>query len=173
VSAEGYAPVYARLYANTGLLLGWINLQSNTAPDVGLTWIRPARAGSLYKSGFTNLALGDELPISLWTNPPPAALFGSLTNLVISETLDATNDLLTFDVAFNNYVLRKVGVLPVNSLTGSVNPKTGLFKVAFGGGNHTPITTGYVAILQNVTNGGGFFVTKTMDGVIQLFPNGP
>jgi uncharacterized repeat protein (TIGR03803 family) len=169
VSAEGYVPVYGRLYANTGLLLGWINLQGNAAPDVGLTWIQPARAGSLYKSGFTNLAVGDELPISPWTPPEPASLFGSLTNLVVSEILDATNDLLTFDVTFTNYVLRKVGVLPVNSLTGSVNPKTGLLKVAFGGGNHTPITTGYVVILQNVTNGGGFFVTKSMDGAIQLF----
>jgi hypothetical protein len=59
---------------------------------------------------------------------------------------------------------------PTNSLTGSVNRKTGLFSLTFGNGNGTNTTMAAGAVLQNQTNAGGFFITPTNAGSINLQP---
>jgi hypothetical protein len=55
-------------------------------------------------------------------------------------------------------------------LTGKINPKTGLLKVTFGNGTGTATTTGYAAILQDTTNGGGYFLIKTNAGAVLIQP---
>ncbi|MGA2557855.1 MAG: hypothetical protein ABSG04_16415, partial [Verrucomicrobiota bacterium] len=76
---------------------------------------------------------------------------------------------LAFDVAVsNNNALAKLGGVPLNSLTGSINPKTGLLSVTFGNGNGKAATAGAGAVLQSSNSAAGFFVTKTAAGLITL-----
>ena len=124
--------------ANTdaGLLLGWINLTNlqAAAPANALTWIKQKQLSlspALYTNGFTNIL---SVQGALWTNPPAKTSAISLTNgqLVISNTglfLAFTN------IVVSNNTLTNLGVLPTNSLTGSINPKTGLLTLAFADGN--------------------------------------
>jgi hypothetical protein len=56
-------------------------------------------------------------------------------------------------------------------LTGTIAPKTGLLQITFGNGAGKATTVGVGAMLQNSTEGGGYFVTKTNAGAILLRPN--
>lgn len=55
ISKDGYVPIYANLYTNSGLVEGWLNLSGSNVTG-SLAWIRPAGivlpAG--FPSGFTN-----------------------------------------------------------------------------------------------------------------------
>jgi hypothetical protein len=78
---------------------------------------------------------------------------------------------LDFNVALsNNNALAPLSGSPTNSLTGSVNRKTGLLSVKFGDGLGKAITVGKGVVLQDVTNAGGFFLGKTNAGSIFLQP---
>ena len=169
-SAAGNVPVYASLYQNTGLLLGWINLNHLAdSPSTNLlTWIKkPSSATPLYPGGFTNT-----LPVqgALWTNPPPntpAMPFNSGLLLVSNSGLS-----LIFNVAIsNNNALAKLGGVPLNSLTGSINPNTGLLNVTVGNGNGAAAITGTGAVLQTSNSGMGFFATAAGAGLISLQTN--
>jgi hypothetical protein len=168
VDETGAVPVYDSLYGNTGLLLGWVNLTSldGTPSTNALTWIKkPSRATTLYTNGFTNWVFPQG---GLWVNPPVKTPAIALTNgmLVISNT----GLFLTFNVAVsNNNALVKLGKLPTNSLTGSITAKTGLLTITFENGAGKE-TTGTGAVLQNATNGGGFFLGNTNAGSIILQP---
>jgi uncharacterized repeat protein (TIGR03803 family) len=169
-SQNGDVPVYASLYGNTGLLLGWINLTNLEAapPGNALAWIKKAsRATLLYTNGFTNLLAGQG---ALWTNPPaktPAIVLPK-GQLVIASN---ANSILAFNVSVsNNNTLAKLAGSPTNLLTGSIAPQTGLLTLAFGNGSGKATTPGYVALLQTQTNGGGFFLGTTNAGFISLLP---
>jgi hypothetical protein len=56
-------------------------------------------------------------------------------------------------------------------LTGTIAPKTGLLTLTYGNGAGKSTTTGYGTVLQDSTNGGGYFVTKTNAGSIILSTN--
>ncbi len=165
VSQDGYIPVFANLYGNQGLLLGWINLELTNTAGVGLTWIHPECATGLYQNGFTNVLLANQILLSPWTNPP--AIIDLLTNLSILDTINDTNALMNFTVTIsNNFKLGEVsGPMP---LSGSINPKTGLLKVSIGSGESK--VTGCGAVLLDETNGGGYFLTKTNAQAIKLAP---
>ena len=169
VSGAGVLPVYGNLYGGTGLLLGWIGLKSGS-PAGNLAWIKPAtRSTALYTNGFTNLSLAVEG--SPWTNPLPhtAAIDLATGQLDIAGESLRTN--LTFNVAVsNNNALVKLPGSPTNSLTGSINPKTGLLTVTFGNGAGRATTAGKGAVLQHETNAAGFFLGKTNAGSILLQP---
>ena len=175
-SRAGDLPVYASLYTrntNTerGLLLGWINLTNlqAAAPTNALTWIKqkqrydsPAR----YTNGFTNIL---SIQGSIWTEPPAESPAISLTNgqLVISNT----GLFLAFsNVVVSGHKLTDLGNFPTNSLSGSINPKTGLLNVTFGNGKGRATDDASGAILQDTTNAGGFFLTLTNAGSINLQP---
>jgi len=167
-SQNGDLPVYASLYGNTGLLLGWINLTNLEAgpPANTLAWIKKAsRTPLLYTNGFTNtLAVQG----ALWTNTPkktpPIAMPDG--QLVISNA----NLFLTFNVSVsNNGVLVKLPGSPTNySLTGSISSTNGLLSVTIASGKTA--TQGFGAVLQSQTNGGGFFLGTTNAGSISLLP---
>jgi hypothetical protein len=166
----GDVPVYASLYGNTGLLLGWLGLSNDTVEaETPMAWIKPAaRSGVYYAEGFTNYLM---VTGSGWTNPPARMSAVSLTNgsLTISNTsLD-----LEFTISNTNNTLVKVSSATTNatnSVTGTIAPKTGLLTITFGNGTGRATTIGYGAILQDSTNGGGYFVTKTNAGAILLTP---
>ncbi len=169
VSATGGVPIYASLYNNTGLLFGWINLTNGQAapPTNLLTWSTPSAANALYPGGFTN-----SLPVQTapWVAPPantPAIPFPGGLLIVSNSGLD-----LTFDVAVsNNNALARLGGVPLNSLTGSINPKTGLLSVTFSNGNGKAATAGAGAVLQSSNSAAGFFATKAAAGLITLRTN--
>jgi archaellum component FlaG (FlaF/FlaG flagellin family) len=168
LSGAGDLPVYGNLYGGTGLLLGWIGLQSGSLSG-NLTWIKPAsRSTVFYTNGFTNLVLVQGSP---WTSPSPntAAIDLPSGQLAISGGSLLTN--LAFNVAVsNNNALVKLAGGSTNSLTGSINPKTGLLTLTFGNGAGKSTTAGTGAVLQNVTNAAGFFLGKTNAGSIVLQP---
>ncbi len=176
VSRAGDLPVYASLYtsnpdAGRGLLLGWINLTNlqAAAPTNALTWIKQKHLSlspAPYTNGFTNIL---SIQGATWTEPPPGSPAIPLTNgqLVISNTglfLAFTN------VVVSNNKLANLGGTPTNSLTGSINPRTGLLTLTFGNGKGHATDEAFGAILQDATNAGGYFLTQTNAGSIHLQP---
>ena len=108
---------------------------------------------------------------SLWTNPPTHAAAINLTMGTLTLSNGMLLSPLIYNVAVsNNNDLVKISALPTNSLTGSINAKTGAFTIKFGNGSGKAATVGQGTILQSQTNGAGFFVTKANAGVIVLEP---
>ncbi|MGP8202035.1 MAG: hypothetical protein ACLQU4_21320 [Limisphaerales bacterium] len=168
VSGMGDLPVYGNLYSSTGLLLGWIGLESGS-PTGNLTWIKKAsRSTALYTNGLTNLTV---VQGSSWTNPSPHT---AAINLPLGQLDISGGNLLaplSFDVALsNNNALVRLPGSPTNSLTGSINAKTGLLTVTFGEGIGKATVVGHGAVLQNTNVAAGFFLGKTNAGSILLQP---
>ncbi len=168
ISATGDLPVCCNLYGHTGLLLGWLGFQDGS-PTGNLTWIKKAsRSTALYTNGFTNLVPVQGSP---WINPRPRT---AAIDLAFGQ-LDISGGNLLSPLSFNvalgvNNALSKLAASATNSLTGSVNPKTGLLTVTFGNGVGKATTAGKGAVLQNATNAAGFFLGKTNAGAILLQP---
>ncbi len=163
VSRDGYVPLFASLYGGKGLLLGWINLDLTNNSGTGLAWIHPPRRTGLYQAGFTNMVSSNQISVSAWADPP--ANLNSLTNLVLLGTLSDTNvpGAITSTIA-----IAASGRIAGPLANGSVNLKTGQFKVVVGRG--ASALTGFGAILSDQTNGGGHFLTKTNAQAVQLSP---
>jgi len=167
LSGKGDLPVYGNLYGGAGLLLGWLGLETGSISG-NLAWIKLAtRSTAFYTNGFTNLVVVQGSP---WTNPLPntAAIDLPSGQLAISGGSLLTN--LDFNVALSaqNALMKQSG--STNSLTGSINPKTGLLSVTFGNGSGKSTTTGTAAVLQNLSSAAGFFLGKTNAGCITLQP---
>jgi hypothetical protein len=166
-SQSEYLAVYSTPYTNGGLVLGWLAL-TNDAPAGSLAWIRPPSTGGLYTNGFTNMV---EVQGSAWTAP-------SMTNVtclvLLMEQLDVFGAFLpaplVFDVAVNCQGSVTAGQSLTNSLTTTVNLKTGLLQITFGNGKGTNVTAATGVILQNNDTGGGYFVTPTNAGAFTLQP---
>jgi hypothetical protein len=168
LSGPGDLPVYGNLYGGTGLLLGWLGLESGS-PAGQLTWIKPAsRSTALYTNGFTNLVVVQGSP---WTNPLPHTAAIDLPSGQLDISGGSLVSALSFNVAVsNNNALVKLAGSPTNSLSGSINPKTGLLTITFGNGAGKATTAGKGAVLQSMNSGGGFFLGKTNAGSIRLQP---
>ncbi len=168
LSGMGDLPVYGNLYGSRGLLLGWIGLETGS-PAGQLTWIKPAsRSTALYTNGFTNLVAVQGSP---WTNPSPHAAAIDIPSGTLEISGGNLLAPLTFIVAVsNNNALAKLPGSPTNSLTGTINPRTGLLTITFGNGAGKATTAGTGAVLQNVTKAAGFFLGKTNAGSILLQP---
>jgi len=83
MSKRGQWPLYAPLYGGQGLILGWLNFNTNApAEDLtgSLAWLKPSAPKSTYYShGFTNIA-------DAWGShyQPPNAFAGAAASLVLS-----------------------------------------------------------------------------------------
>jgi len=169
-SSNGDLPIYATPYGNTGLLLGWINLNSVQAgsPTNSLTWMKKAsRSYPPYTNGFTEVVT---VQGGLWTNPPAhvPAIALPMGDLQLSNA----SLLINFNVAISNTdAIVKLGTVPTNSLTGGmVTAKTGVFTFTFGTGVGRSTTAGQGILVQSQTNGGGYFLGTTNAGAISLTP---
>jgi uncharacterized repeat protein (TIGR03803 family) len=162
-SASSNLAVYATPYSNGGLLTGWLTV-SNGAPEGSLTWIKPAASTGLFPNGYTNIVTVQSSP---WSNPPPHTAAISLTNGQL-QVWDALTLPLLFDVSVstNNTLVENVPSSAPYTLTGSIS-KTGLLIVSIPKVGGETIT-GSGVVLQNQTNGAGYFVTKTNAGIIIL-----
>jgi hypothetical protein len=163
VSATGELPFYASLYNGTGLALGWVNLSSNSTTGV-VTWIKKSSRAALYPKGQTNLM---EVMGSPWMAPKPGSPAIDFPGGFLDLSGGNLAEPLTFDVALgNNNGLIKLAGSATNSLSGTVNSKTGLLTITFGNGVGKSTTTGRGAVLQNATNAAGYFLGKTNAGSI-------
>jgi uncharacterized repeat protein (TIGR03803 family) len=155
-------PVYASLYGNKGLLLGWLSLYNGAfEAENYLVWIKPSLHSGIYTNGFGEVILVSGAP---WTERPSSYF----TNA--SLTISNAGLALDFVVSITNGTLLKEANPPSNSLTGTFYPKTGMLKIVFGDGTGKATTTGYAAFLGDSTNGGGYFLTKTNAGAITIGP---
>jgi hypothetical protein len=169
-SRSNDVPVYVSLYTKTGFLFGWLNLTDldSTNAAGSLAWIKgvPAHPSVLFPGGFSEMLQTEGSP---WVNPGAIVLPASNTLSITSADLDLNytaaiekNDVLEAAPGSTNSA--------TNSLTGTINLKTGQLQVTFGNGAGKSTTKGYGAMLQNMTNAGGYFVTKTNAGSITLQP---
>ncbi|HZM04583.1 MAG TPA: immunoglobulin domain-containing protein, partial [Candidatus Saccharimonadales bacterium] len=161
-SLAGDVPIFANLYDNTGLLLGWLNLANLDNSAGGLAWIKKGARGSLlFTNGFTNML---QIQGSPWTPPASPLSFSTLD-------LSSAGLNLEFPISVTSHsTLVKTPGAPPNSLTGTIQPQTGLLQITFGNGNGKATTTGWGAVLQNVNMGGGYFVVGADAGLIILQP---
>ena len=163
VSLDSYAPVYANLYSSHGLLLGWINLTN--AGWSSLVWVHPVVKSGMFTKAFTNIS---QIALSPWTNPPASGALPAELD-VAQTTGNATVVSNTFTITITNRTLnfgKATG--PATALTGTIAAKTGLVKATIGSGRFK--ATGYGVVLLNATNGGGYFLTATNTGAIELSP---
>jgi hypothetical protein len=160
----GSFPVYANLYANKGLLIGWINLDLKNTNGVNLTRIHPPRKSGMYPNGFTNV-LESQIPQSAWRDgwdgAPPQNTILSMTNLSIPGAFGV---ITTINVSTAT-PYKVIG----SSVSGTINPNTGLLTMTIGNG--ATKVTGHGVILLNATNGGGYFLTKTNSQAFKLRRN--
>ncbi|HEY3854161.1 MAG TPA: hypothetical protein VGO67_07210 [Verrucomicrobiae bacterium] len=187
VSPDGFAPIYASIYGNKGLLFGWVDVADTNAnvgllwtqpvwDDAGLTWIHPKSLTGLYRHGFTNFYSGSQLmlsPNSAYFYSPPPANFGQMTNLLIfGENSQATVSIpVSTSVPFE-----VVGA----SVSGNANPQ-GLLKLTIGKGAAKVTAHGvlnYGTVVTNVfqlygypaVGYFGYFLTKTNSQAFILGP---
>lgn len=164
VSEDGYIPIYTTLYGGKGLLMGWINLLTNST-GVGLTWIHPQRHSGLYKMGFTNVFSTNQILVSPWTNASPE--ISLLSNLAILDTVNDISPGIDFSVTISD-TFRLVDASDAQLLSGVINPRTGFFRFTVGRGKSR--LTGRGAIVLNASLGGGYYLTKTNAQAILLQP---
>jgi len=168
-SKSNDVPVYVSLYDKTGLLFGWLNLTNldSTKATDGLIWIKEPSTHPplLFPNGFTNLLLTAGSP---WTNPGVITLAASNTLAISNAGLDLD---YTVAIAGVDRLVNASGT-PTNSLSGTINLRTGLLQIRFGNGNRSSTTPGHGAMLQNTTNAGGYFVLGTNAGSITLNGSG-
>jgi hypothetical protein len=163
VARTGDVPVYASLTSG-GLLLGWMNLTNlqAAAPSNTLTWIKPRTASpARYTNGFTNVL---SVAGSVWETPAISLTGGILIISNAALLLDFTN------VAVSGNTLANSGPFPANSLTGSINPKSGLLTLVFDGGEGPATNIAWAALVRNTTNAGGFFLTASNAGAVIFRP---
>jgi hypothetical protein len=163
IAPNGDVPVYANLYKNKGLLLGWINLDPTNPPGPGLAWIHPALATGLFQSPFSST---NPIALSAWTNPPANEILANLNALSIADPM-AINLTITnnFAITINGYDKITASSGP-ETVTGTLAPKTGLVTLTIGEGKTKE--TGHAVILPNATNAAGFILTKTNIQSIQI-----
>ncbi|HEY3861567.1 MAG TPA: immunoglobulin domain-containing protein [Verrucomicrobiae bacterium] len=156
---DGQFSLYANLYNRAGLVLGRGN--PSNGPIFPVQWIRPPAKSGLFSSGF-NFMIGGRG--SVWT-PSPATYTNIVTydpDLVISGA-----DLLNpIDVTFQlpNTITHGEGT---NLSSFSFNPANGRLSVVFTNDLHQRIT-GFGALLQNDSFGGGYYLGTTNDGRFTL-----
>jgi hypothetical protein len=160
----GSVPIYASLYGNTGVVTGWVSI-TNDLLDGNLDWIKKAAHSGFYTNGFTNALIAQG---ASWTNVSPAPAI-DLTAGQLNLSGGTLANSLSFTVAVSEKnTLTNTAATPTNSLSGTINPKTGLLTVTFGNGAGKAKTVGKGAVLQDTTNAAGFFLDKTNAGSVIL-----
>lgn len=163
VLSDGTMPIYASLYNRAGVLAGWVSM-TNTTVDSPVVWIKKT------PNGFTNTAT---LMASKWTAPTAktAALpFTAASPGLLEIHVPTLPSPLSFQISVlsNNTVVKLPGSASTNSLAGTVDPKTGAFKLTCGTtGRATAAATGVV--LQSTLQGYGICGSGTNYGAVTIY----
>jgi hypothetical protein len=159
ISQDNYWPLYIPLYANRGLIEGWINFSSGS-PRGNISWIRPAGAlSTTYTNGFTN----------------EVAIFGSpyvprTPSLTPGDgALNVGYPAVTFQCAVsNNNAIVVLPGGPTNYLAGSISSPTGAASVTFRptGSRVNQVARG--AVLQWNSGAYGFTISGGISAPLHL-----
>jgi hypothetical protein len=181
LAQDGSLPLYQSLYGGQGSLLGWIIFTNqppqNVASNSWISWIKPARPGTLYPAGFTNLSQSGVLG-SPYTNTTLAGVpVLNLTHgvlLLTNGNLEG-GGLLYPDIGTNvqshntlTNLEAGTGQEPTNHLAISINPGNGVVTVTFQPTGQKTNTIAHGAVLQNQTNALGAFPGATQSGSLLL-----
>jgi hypothetical protein len=173
-SAEGMWPIYIPLYKGRGLVIGWINCQSNPAPQA-VMWVKSADAARYYPTGFSveqEVALGRYLApaakqtATTWTQGRLLIGGGDLPTSLEAEVLVTNSLLKTLSGSVSNLSLT---ITKSNGRFGGtfmhpVTRKTTPFKGVLLQGLH------WVQSAEQVTVGGGSFLGSNQGGWLWLEP---
>jgi hypothetical protein len=161
ISSDGYWPLFASLYSGKGLVVSWIQVETN---DLGgaLVWLRPSGVTTKsYLGSFTNAVNATGLPYT------SSAVAGPVHN---SLTFSAGDLPAAFSDSFNLDSRLRL-VRPVtNQLKLNVTASSGLFS----GSISIPQVEGRVSfqgvLFPSATNGFGFFLNAKQSGAVSLSP---
>jgi hypothetical protein len=166
-------PLYVQLYANRGLLIGWVNTNSDFDDLTGtLRWIRPAATTpKYYTNGFSaNVSLNGSVyrPPAAGTRiinlpAPPAA------NILLwdGELTEPSTNLV--HIGLNNVVTNR----GPNTLTTKFTTASGLFTGTFKQAGTTRLITFNGAVHQRNTNAAGSFLGTNVTGGVYIEPASP
>jgi hypothetical protein len=167
ISRDGEWPLFAPLYSGKGLLIGWINFDTNQpASDLSgvVNWIKLPQTAKYYGGGFdfsegiqavgSRYKVTSGVPLVNWTDGQIILQGGNLTDSI-------TNGL---SISANN------AISGTNKLSLAFTPTTGLFQ----GSVLNPVTGKSVAVkgalLQKQSLGYGYFLGTNQTGGVFLGP---
>ena len=159
LSADGTWPLYAMVYKGTGSVLGWLSFTNTTDSSLQgeVSWIKSGKFGKYFNNGFTNRG---ELLGSTYAPPTNRAPI-NVTNAVLTLNGD--------DISITNGVtLRSTNAVAGLTQILTIDPKSGLFKgTVTDPAKKTKIPV-KGALLQQQTNGSGFFLQTNFNGQVNL-----
>jgi hypothetical protein len=173
VAADGSWPTYIPLYANKGMLSGWVaftNIVGVSDLNGTLTWTKPAQAkAKLYRNGFTDTVTLEGAGYA----PPPAGtpaltVSNTLCNVLFTAGKGDLSSVLSNSITLD--VANKVSPCVADKSKFKINSATGLFSGSF----QNPATGKSIkfsgALLQKQNLGAGFFLGTDQSGFVTLEP---
>jgi hypothetical protein len=167
VSGTAQWPLYCLLYGGKGSLLGWVTFTNSQELGGDLFWSKPARPRGLYPAGFswlTSLYGARYLPPGRGSN-----IFGSTSSSLTltlqgGELTETNTSAFTLNdrnqVSSTNPGLKLTFVPGTGLFRGHIpNPDVPAKKLSFNG-----------AVLQNQTNGFGYFLGTNQSGSVLITP---
>ncbi len=169
ISKDGNVPFYADLYNHQGIVQGWLNF-AGSSPTGQVTWVRP-RTNAItllsYPGGFTNA-----VNVMLSRYVAPSGTTPSVTlvsNVVEIAGADIAGLPLTFHIALTHGTnIVKVGTVPTNGMSGTVDQPTGEWSITFKPTGATSSRSGIGLFLQNSNAGWGSIIGTTNIGSIYI-----
>jgi hypothetical protein len=159
ISQQGYWPLYIPLYANRGLIEGWIEFSSGS-PRGNISWIRPAgKLTTTYTNGFTN----------------EVAIFGSPYTPRTPSLTPADGAMgvgypaMTFQYAVsNNNAIVVLPGSPNTSLSGTISAGTGAVTVSYRPTGSAVNQSARGAVLQWNNGAYGFTISGGISAPLHL-----
>jgi hypothetical protein len=155
LTQNGDWPVYASLYGNTGVMVGWLSRTSGIYGGT-LAWVKPGAAGSNYTSGFTNFVTTLSSLLPTMTKSVRAL---AITNGIVVLSNDSLPAPITNHVVMTQTNTFVVSPGQTNGLKLSLNLNTGQITGSFTNPISRKINAikGIVMPQQNVAR--GFFLS--------------
>jgi hypothetical protein len=159
LSKDGMWPLYSSLYGGNGSLIGWLQV-TNGSSDIGgsAIWVTPANANSLFPNGVTNQldATGSDITSSAGASQKTLILSGPQLSAPLTNSVTISGKKGSGD----------------NSLTLSLDAKTGLFSGSMIDPGSSEKLSFQGALLEKSGMGGGFFLNadKNQGGKVSLAP---
>jgi len=159
-------PLFAPLYGNKGLLMGWLNFIDGQAFDLNgsVTWIKPAQSNKLFPAAFTRTSgvLGSRFN---YTNSVPALGLNNSMAAFVNRSTMAQSFTNTF--VFANKVADKTNELsltisPTGGFKGSAVAPNSNKRIAFDG-----------VVLQRTNLGFGYLRLPGQEAGVLLGPAPP
>jgi hypothetical protein len=173
VSEDGSWPVYIPLYANKGMLSGWVTLTNIVGvSDLNgtLAWTKPVQStAKLYRNGFTNSVTAEG---TRYTRPPagtPALVVSNAAcNVLFTAGAGTLSSFLSNSVTLD--VANKMSPCVADGFKLKMTAATGLFSGSFLNPASHKATKFNGALLQKQNLGAGFFLGTDQSGFVTLAP---